>query len=115
MKTIDHESTVQPLRLPKGQTLHIPVRPRTGVQVLAGSLHVREAARWLSDTAVSPLHRIEEGQWLQLEDGGWLEMEAAAGEVHLLLVEPAEPLPWLWRRLRALALRGSRFSVRQGA
>ncbi|MBS0450801.1 MAG: hypothetical protein JSS14_05765 [Proteobacteria bacterium] len=113
MRTIDSESTIRPLRLPVGQTLHIPVRPNTGVQVLSGSLRLREPARWLSDTAVSPLHRIGEGQWLQLEDGGWLEMEPAAGEVHLLLVEPAEPLVWLWRRLRAL-LRGLA-PQRQGA
>lgn len=103
MTTIDPESTIRSMRLPRGQALHIPVRPNTGVQVLAGSLRVREPARWLSDTAVSPVHRIGEGQWLQLEEGGWLEMEAAsASEVHLLLVEPAEPVVWLWRRLRSL-------------
>ena len=102
MTTIDSESTIRPMRLAPGQALHIPVRPNTGVQVLAGSLRVREPARWLSETSVSPLHRIGEGQWLQLEDGGWLEMEAAVGEVQLLLVEPAKPLAWLWRRLRAL-------------
>lgn len=106
MKTIDCESTVQPLQLPVGQVLHIPVRPNTGVQVLAGSLRVRAPARWLSETVVSPLHRVGEGQWLQLEEGGWLELEAAAGEVHLLLVAPAEPVVWLWRRVRAL-LRGT--------
>ena len=114
MRTIDSESTIRPLRLPAGQMLHIPVRANTGVQVLSGSLCVREPARWLSETAVSPLHRIGEGQWLQLDDGGWLEMEAAAtGQVQLLLVEPAEPLVWLWRRLRTL-MRG-RASQRQGA
>jgi len=113
MTTIDPESTVQPLRVLRGQTLHIPVRAGTGVQVLAGSLQVREPARWLSDTAVRPLHRIAEGQWLRLEDGGWLEMEAAAGEVHLLLVEPAEPLAFIWRRLRALL--GGGAPARQGA
>lgn len=106
MKTIDPEATVRPMRLVPGQALHIPVRPRTGVQVLAGSLRLREPARWLSETAVSPLHRIDEGQWLQLEDGGWVQMEALDGEVQLLLVEPAEALAWLWRRVRAL-LRGA--------
>ncbi|HKX41186.1 MAG TPA: hypothetical protein VJO99_08515 [Burkholderiaceae bacterium] len=114
MKTIDPESTIQPMRLAPGQALHIPVRPHTGVQVLSGSLRLREPVRWLSDTAVSPSQRIGEGQWLQLEDGGWLEMVAAAGEVHLLLVEPAEPLAWIWRRLRSL-LRGGRAAARQGA
>ena len=113
MTTIDAESTIRPMRLPRGQALHIPVRPHTGVQVLSGSLRVREPARWLSDTAMRPLHRVDEGQWLQLEDGGWLEMEAAAGEVHLLLVEPAEPLTWMWRRVRRL-LRG-RAPARLGA
>lgn len=113
MKTIDSQASVRPMRLPLGQALHIPVRPGTGVQVLAGSLHVRESARWLADTAVSPLHRIGEGQWLQLEEGGWLEMEAAAGEVHLLLVEPAETLVWLWRTLRSLVR--STAPARQGA
>lgn len=113
MKTIDPEATIRPMRVPVGQALHIPVRPGTGVQVLVGSLRVREPARWLSDTAVSPLHRIGEGQRLQLEEGGWLEMEAAAGEVHLLLVEPAEPVVWLWRRVRSL-LRGTA-PARQGA
>ena len=103
MTTIDPESTIRPMRLPPGQALHIPVRPHTGVQVLSGSLRVRETARWLSGTALSPLHCIGEGQCLQLDEGGWLEMEAAsATEVHLLLVEPAEPLAWLWRRLRSL-------------
>ena len=114
MTTIDPESTLRPLRLAPGQALHIPVRPHTGVQVLSGSLRVREPARWLSETAVSPLHRIGEGQWLQLDDGGWLEMEAAGGEVHLLLVEPAEPLAWMWRRVRRLLLR-RRTPTRLGA
>ena len=111
-KWIDSTASIRPMRLPCGQALHIPVRPHTAVQVLAGSLRLREPARWLSDTAVSPLHCIGEGQWLQLEEGGWLEMEAAAGEAHLLLVEPAEPLVWLWRRLRAV-LRGGPLA-RQG-
>ena len=114
MKTIDSESTIRPMRLPPGQALHIPVRPHTGVHVLAGSLRVREPERWLSETPVSPVHRLGEGQCLQLEDGGWLEMEAAAGEVCLLLIEPAEPLVWLWRRLRALLDRGAT-PARQGA
>ena len=113
MKTIDPESTIRPMRLPLGQALHIPVRPNTGVQVLSGSLRVRAPARWLAGTALSPLHRLGEGQWLHLEDGGWLEMEAAAGEVHLLVVEPAEPLAWVWRRMRSLLRR--RAPARQGA
>ena len=114
MKTIDPTSTVQPLRVSAGQAMHIPVRPGTGIQVLAGSLRAREPARWLSESVIGPLHRVGEGQWLQLDEGGWLELEAAAGEVHLLLVEPAEPLAWLWRRLRLL-LRGAASPAGQGA
>ena len=113
MKSIDTASTFRPMRLTAGQPLHIPVRAGTAVQVLAGSMRVSESARWMAETVVRPSHRIGEGQWLQLQEGGWLEIEASGGEAHLLLVEPAQPLVWLWRHLKML-LRG-RTLARQGA
>ena len=102
MQAIDPTSTVRPMRLRGGQALQIPVRPGTAVQVLAGSLSLSGPARWLAETVHRVPQRIGEGQWLLLEDGGWLELEAASGEAQLLLVEPAEPVAWLWRRLRSL-------------
>lgn len=100
------QPTYRPVRLSRGQSLHVPVRPGTAVQVLRGSLQVNESIRWIAETALRPARRVDEGEWLFLEDGGWLEVEAAVGEAQLMLVEPAEPMAWLWRRLRAL-LRGT--------
>lgn len=115
MKTIADSASdaalVRPLRLAPGQALHLPVRPGTGLQVTAGALRVRTPMRWLADAArAQPFQCLGEGEGLCLEDGGWLALEAAAGdsEARLLLVEPAQPLLWLWRRLRALALWVSR-------
>jgi len=113
MQAFDPTSTVRPMRLRGGEALHIPVRAGTAVQVLAGSVRVCGPARWLAETVQRAPQRVGEGQWLELEDGGWLELEAAAGAAHLLLVEPAEPLAWLWRRLRMLMRGGA--PAHQGA
>ena len=109
--TFDPASTYRPMRLAAGESLHLPVRAGTAVQVLAGSVQLTGPARWLAGTVYRTPQRLGEGQWLLLDDAGWLELEAgatAAGEAQLLLVEPAEPAIWLWRRLRSLLLRGRR-------
>ena len=105
---VDPDSTFRPTRLAGGEALHIPVRAGTAVQVLAGAVRVTGPARWLAETEYRGSQQLAEGQWFLVEDGGWLALEAAcAMGAHLLLAEPAEPMAWLWRRLRAL-LRGGR-------
>ncbi|SFN25250.1 hypothetical protein [Variovorax sp. OV329] len=118
MTTIfDPDATYRPMRLSAGEAMHIPVRAGTAVQVLAGSVRLLGPARWLGGSVYRAPQRLGEGEWLLLEDGGWLEMEAAAasspGDTQLMLVEPAEPLIWLWRRLRALLQRGGRPASQQ--
>jgi len=103
--TFDPASTYRPMRLGAGESLHLPVRAGTAVQVLAGSVQLCGPARWLAGTVYRAPQRLGEGQWLVLDDAGWLQLEAGnatVGEVQLLVVEPAEPVAWLWRRLRAL-------------
>lgn len=107
MKLIEYDQALyRPLRLRAGESLHIPLRAGTTVQVLAGALRVSEPARWLAETVVRPAHQLGEGQWLQVADGGWLDIEASAVDVHLMLAQPPEAMAWLWRRLRALLRTG---------
>ena len=99
---IDPASTFRPVRLGGGEALHIPVRAGTAVQVLAGEVRLAGPARWLAESMHRDAQQLAEGQWFLMEDGGWLALEASAAfGAHLLLAEPAEPMAWLWRRLRA--------------
>ena len=110
---IDPDCTFRPLRLCGDEALHIPVRAGTAVQVLAGAVRLGGPVRWLAESMHRESQQLAEGQWFLVEDGGWLALEAASAfGPHLLLAEPAEPVAWLWRRLRAL-LRGGARGMRQ--
>lgn len=105
---IDPDSTFRPMRLGGGEALHIPVRAGTAVQVLAGAVRLASPARWIAESMYRDSQQLAEGEWFLVEDGGWLALEASSAiGAHLLLAEPAEPVAWLWRRLRALLVRAS--------
>ena len=104
---VDPDATFRPTRLAGGETLHIPVRAGTAVQVLAGAVRLTGPARWLAETAHRGSQQLAEGQWFLVEDGGWLALEASSGiGAHLLLGGPGGPVAWLWRGSRGLLAGG---------
>ncbi|WP_241660848.1 hypothetical protein [Variovorax guangxiensis] len=93
--------TPRTLRLQRGQALHAAFDAGTVLQVTAGTVVLREPIRWLADTVVAPVRRLEEGQCHALAQGGCV-LEAVAADVELQAHRPAARWQAL-RRLWALA------------
>jgi hypothetical protein len=93
--------TPRTLRLQRGQALHAAFDAGTVLQVTAGTVVLREPMRWLADTMVAPVRRLEEGQCHALAQGGCV-LEAVAADVELQAHRPAARWQGL-RRLGALA------------
>ena len=91
-------STTRTLRLQRGQAVHAAFDAGTVLQVAAGAVVLREPMRWLADTVVAPVRRLDEGQCHALAQGGDCMLEAVDGDVELLQHGPAARWQGLWRR-----------------
>ena len=91
-------STTRTLRLPRGQAVHAAFDAGTVLQVAAGAVVLREPMRWLADTVVAPVCRLDEGQCHALSQGGGCVLEAVDGDVELLQHVPASRWQGLWQR-----------------
>ena len=91
-------STTRTLRLPRGQAVHAAFDAGTVLQVAAGAVVLREPMRWLADTVLAPVRRLDEGQCHALAQGGGCVLEAVDGDVELLQHVPASRWRGLWQR-----------------
>lgn len=90
-------STTRTLRLQRGQAVHTAFDAGTVLQVVGGALVLREPMRWLADTVVAPVHRLDDGQCHALAEGGGCVLEAVDRDVELLQHVPASRWQGLWR------------------
>jgi hypothetical protein len=91
-------TTTRTLRLQRGQAVHAAFDAGTVLQVMAGTVVLREPMRWLADTVVTPVHWLDEGQCHVLAQGGGCAIEAVDGDVELLQHGSASRWQGLWRR-----------------
>lgn len=87
-------------RLQPGEALHLPLDARTTLQVLAGTVVLREPLRWLAETAVAPVVDLSPGQCHRLTEAGWVVLQAGAGGAALRARCQLTPWQRLWRRLQ---------------
>ncbi|RZL90475.1 MAG: hypothetical protein EOP76_15610 [Variovorax sp.] len=93
-------------RLQPHQALHIPLDAHTTLRVNAGTVVVRQPMRWLGETVVAPVVRLEPGQSCRIDHGGWVEIRAQGGDAE---VQSHRRLPaWFaaWQALRRLVKQG---------
>ena len=98
ISTSTRPSTIRTLRLQRGQAVHAAFDAGTVLQVAAGALVLREPMRWLADTVVALVRRLDEGQCHALAQGGGCVLEAVDGDVELLQHAPAARWHGLWPR-----------------
>ena len=91
-------TTTHTLRLQRGQAAHVAFDAGTVLQVAAGAVVLREPMRWLAETVVAPVRRLDEGQCHALAQGGGCVLEAVDGDVELLQHRPSSRWQGLWRR-----------------
>lgn len=78
-------STVTSLtHLAPGEALHLPLDERTTLQLVAGSVLLREPLRWLADTMLAPAVNLSEGQCHRLAQAGWVVVQAGAAGAQIL-------------------------------
>lgn len=78
--------------LQQDETLHVPLDARTTLEVVVGTVVVRQPLRWLADTVVAPVVTLVAGQSCRLEQSGWVELRAMEGAAEVRSHRPA----WIW-------------------
>jgi len=85
--------------LQSGETLYLPIDSNTTLQVVAGSVVLREPPCWLADTMVVPVVQLKTGQCHQVECAGWMEVQAGANGAEVRSYRPLSTWEVVWQTM----------------